>query len=252
MDAVNELNLIARFASLNNIISTDQEGIISRTVGLSNKKARDIMVPASEMNYLSSDMNLMEALVEAHIHHHTRFPLVNAGNIDDVAGYVNLKDIVSALQINPADPSLKGIARPIVTVYENETFPVFFKKLLTGHQHIVIVKNEKGRVAGIITLEDIIEEIVGEIEDEYDVLPAYCYPIAVNRYISGGGITIKTINEKMDVELPHPNLNVHTWLITMFERLPKSGEKFIHGTIIFMVKKIRRSRVYEVIVEKNV
>ena len=65
---------------------------------------------------LHAAMTMAEALIEAHIHHHTRYILVRDGNLEEIVGYVNVKDIVSALQINPTDPSLKGIARPVLTV----------------------------------------------------------------------------------------------------------------------------------------
>ena len=74
-------------------------------------------------------MTMAEALIEAHIHHHTRYILAQDGNMDAIVGYVNVKDIVSALQINPTDPSLKGIARPVLTVSAALLVPDLLKEL---------------------------------------------------------------------------------------------------------------------------
>ncbi|MBN2545986.1 MAG: DUF21 domain-containing protein [Spirochaetes bacterium] len=250
-DTIKDISLLARFALSNNLINKDQEQIISRTVRLSNIKIKDIMVPREDIKVLKKNMSMMDALVEAHIHNHTRFPLLDDKVLNKVLGYINFKDIVGALQMNPHNPSLMGIVRPIQTVYEDETFSNVFKKVTLNHQHIVIVKNKRNVFTGLLTLEDLIEEIIGEIEDEYDVLPSHLFPITPNRYIAGGGLLIKQMNEKLDIKLSDPELTINDWINKHFGLQNRSGNNYQVDNNLIIIKKLSRGRVNEIIIEKN-
>lgn len=248
-DITKDISVLARFAALHDIISKDQEKIVSQTIKLSKIKVSDIMVKRDEIKYLSTLMSLQDALIEAHIHHHTRLPLVSENNKDDVIGYVNFKDIVSALQTNPKDPSLKGIRRPILEVRDNESLSIILNKLTRGYQHIAIVKDDRGKVAGLVTLEDIVETVIGGVQDEYDILPTYLYQIAANRYVAGGGITLKILREKTGFDLPDSPEPLNEWLLKLFGALPKVEEKVSFKKTAFIIRKVRRSNIHEVIIE---
>ncbi|OGW75718.1 MAG: hypothetical protein A2Z72_03355 [Omnitrophica bacterium RBG_13_46_9] len=247
--AVEDISVLARFAVLQKTISEDQERILSQTINLPRLKVSDIMMGKDEIKFLSTKMSLMDALIEAHIHHHTRLPLMEGDNNDKVIGYVNFKDIVSALQTNPKDPSLKGIARPILEVQGNERVSVLLNKLTRGYQHIAIVKDTDGKIAGLVTLEDVIESIVGEMHDEYDILPKYFYQIAANRYLAGGGISLKFLREKAGLELPDVEQTLNEWLLRFLGRMPKVEDKISHDGNTFITRKVRRSNIFEVIIE---
>ncbi len=251
VDAIKEISLLSQYAFLNNLISKDQEQIISRTIGLTKKKVKDIMIPKKEMKILNDHMSLMDALIEAHIHNHTRYPFVNHLNSNEIIGYINFKDIVSALQINPDNPSLKGISRPLMTFYEDDNFSKVFKKLIHTHQHIAIVNNRIDEVTGLVTLEDIIEEIIGEIEDEYDQLPSYFYPITNTRFVAGGGVLIGKLNEKLRVNLADSDLSIDEWIKKQNGFDQKTGNRFDYSGITFIIKKITRSKISELIIDKN-
>lgn len=248
-NAVDDISVLARFAALQKIISKDQERILSQTINLPRIKVSDIMVEKDEIKFLSTKMSLMDALIEAHIHHHTRFPLIEGDNNNKVIGYVNFKDIVSALQTNPQDPSLKGICRPILDVRGDEQVSALLNKLTSGYQHIAIVNDFEGRVTGLVTLEDVIESIVGEMHDEYDVLPTYFYQIALNRYIVGGGISLETLKEKIGQDLPVIQKPLNKWLMELSGKMPKVEDKIPYKNCIFIPRKIRRSNIYEAIIE---
>lgn len=250
-DIVKEIAVLSHYAFINKLISKDQEQIITRTITLSQKKVKDIMIPRDEMKVLYDNMTLMNALVEAHIHNHTRYPLIRHSNQDEVMGYVNFKDIVSALQINPDNPSLKGIARPILIINDEDSFLVLFKKLTRSRQHICIVKDMHNNIVGMVTLEDVIEEIIGELEDEYDELPLYFYPITKTRYLVGGGVKIHEINERIGSSLDDEDLNVDGWMKKHFGFNLKGGDKYNYTNYNFIIKKMVRSKVSELILEKS-
>lgn len=246
-----DISVLARFAALNDIINKDQEMILSQTIKLSDMKVRDVMVMRDEVKCLSTKMSMMEALIEAHIHHHTRFPLIRNNNRDDVVGYVNFKDMVSALQTNPKDPSLEGICRPVLETEESEPVSTLLGKLRRSYQHIAIVRNEERMVAGLVTLEDVMEALMGDIEDEYDLLPTYVYQLAVNRYIAGGGINLEILKEKVGQDLPGIQKPLNKWLVEIGGKTPKVEDKIHYKNYIFILRKIRRSNIHEVIIERD-
>lgn len=250
-NVVREISVLSKFAFVSNLISKDQELIISRTVGLTKKKVGDVMIPLSEIKFLHDGMTLLEALVEAHIFNHTRYPLVRQNNAHEVIGYINFKDIVSSLQINPGAPTLTGIARKITVFREHESFHAILKKMLHGHQHIAVVLNSKNELAGLVTLEDIIEEIVGEIEDEFDELPEHLYPIAANRYIIGGGVGLRRVQKQLEVEAAGEDLTINDWIKTTFGQNQKPGNRYETDSFTVFIKKIHRSKIQEVLIEKK-
>jgi putative hemolysin len=249
MSATEDISVLARFAAFNNMISKDQERILSQTMRLSGMKVKDAMVEREEIKYLSTEMSLMKALIEAHIHHHTMLPLIEKDDIDHVIGYVNFKDIVSALQVNPKDPSLKGIVRPVMQIREDKALSVLLNDLIKGYQHIAIVKDAKEKVVGLVTLEDVMELIMGDMQDEYDVSPTYFYQIAVNRFLAGGGLSLNKLEETLGIGLPDIDKTLSEWLLELFGRMPKVEEAIKHEGNIFITRKVRRSNIHEVIIE---
>ncbi len=250
-NSVDDIAVLTRFASMNNMISKDQEQILAQTLKLQKIKIRDIMVKKDEAKYLSSDMSLMDALLEAHIYHHTRLPLVKNGNADEVVGYVNFKDIISALQTNPEDPSLLGICRPIINIEENDNLLTALKILSRSRQHLASVKDSKGRAVGLITLEDVIEAIIGDLNEEAEELPTFFYKISESRYIAGGGIPMKSFREKFHLALPDVVGNLNDMMLQLFGKVPKNEDKIELGGYVLIVRKIIRSQIFEVIIDTH-
>jgi putative hemolysin len=251
MDITKEISVLSSFAFSNSIISKDQEKIITRTVNLAGVRAKDVMVQKPNVRFLNLDMTMLEALVEAHVHNHTRYPLLRAKGSEEVVGYINFKDIVSAMQINPENPSIAGIARPIIAVCEEELYPAVFRKITSSHQHIAIVRNAAGLATGLITLETMMEEIIGELEDEYDVLPSHLYPITLTRFLAGGGASVASVNQAMGADLADPDLSMAEWTVKHCADEPRSGASYRVSGLDLVVKKMSRGRVSEIILEKR-
>ncbi len=250
-DVLRDISILSHFAEQNKEITKDQEMILSQTLRLKKLLVKDIMVEKSEIKYLSTSMSMADALIEAHIHHHTRLPLVNNNDTNDIIGYINFKDIVTALQINPGDPSLNGICRPIITLYEDENLSVSLNKLTVSYQHIAIVKHRNNQVTGLVTLEDMLESIIGELNDEYDILPVHTHKIADNRFLVGGGISLRKLKNLYGINLPDLDISINDWLIELFGRIPKADEKKNFEGNCFVIRKIRRSSIHELIIETN-
>jgi len=249
-DTLNEINLLTRFALYNRLITQEQKDIVARSIKLSSTTIKDIMVERHDIKYLSTSMNMAEALIAAHIHHHTRYPLIKGNNLEEVVGYVNVKDIVSALKLNPKDPSLSGIARPIMNINPDQDVTSLLKSMTKGYQHMAIVKNPENKTVGVVTLEDVTEAIIGEVHDEYDVMPNFVYSLGESRYLAGAGIDLKTLRDKTGADLPDQALSLNDWLFQLFPQPPKVEAKMPYKGFNFIIRKMRRSKVYEVIVER--
>ena len=246
-----DIAVLAQSAALEQQISREQAFLIARTVELSKIKASDIMVDISEMNVLSDTMSLNDALVAAHIHNHTRFPLASKGDMNNIKGYVNFKDIVGALRTNPSNPTLKGIRRPLANVSESTPLSDLLRRFTRGYQHIAIVKDQQGKTTGMVTLEDLIETLVGELEDEYDKPPDLIVQISENRFRAGGGATFEQLRARIDSELPAWDLTIDEWIQGQCAgKIPENYATVFQNTS-FRVRRVSRGAVYDVIVERS-
>jgi putative hemolysin len=251
-DPLEDILGIAKAAAIRNQISREQEGIIIRTAQLKTTKLSQVMVKKNEMRCLTISTSLTDALIFAHIHQHTRFPLIDDSN-GKMLGYVNFKDIVNTLRINPANPSLKGICRPIIYFNENQSINFAMRRLITSHQHIAIVQDNENAVVGMITLENILETIVGEIKDEYDIIPDHLFEIFPGRYMAGGGVVLKELFNAVTTAGEGTN-DVRTIDQLIREHLGielKAEMSMEYNGLKFTIRKVSRSHVYEVIIEKK-
>jgi CBS domain containing-hemolysin-like protein len=247
--AIQEVSALLRLASLNAWQEGDQARIFSRAQDLSRLKVKDIMVEREAVNFLSSDMSLSQALVEAHLHHHTRFPLARGQDPNEVIGYVNFKDIVSALQLNPVDPTLAGICRPIMAVETGDSLSFLLDRMTREYQHIVMVKDRQGRIAGLATLEDALEAVLGGTSEKADRLPDYCYPIAENRYVAGGGVSVQTLRRKLSLSLPDLDGSLDSMLRQLCRGTPSPEQKVTVMGITFTVRRMSGAHIREVVID---
>jgi putative hemolysin len=182
---------------------------------------------------------------------HTRYPTCREpDNPLTVNGYVNFKDIVSALRINPADPRLKNIIRPLQRMEVHTTLAQALEQMIRDNIHIAAVCHPDGTIAGLITLEDIVEELVGHIGDEYDRLPAHIHPLATG-WIMGGGVPLATVMSTVGRPAPLPPGDKQVladWCQTQQGRLPHSGDAICAEGLEVQVRKLRRRKVKEALV----
>jgi putative hemolysin len=249
-DPLREILGIAKAAAIKNKISREQEGIIVNTARLIPTKLYQIMVKRIDMKGLTANMALAEALVASHVNHHTRFPLTDNPS-EEIVGYVNFKDIVNTLRINPANPSLRGICRPMISFKENDTINNMLRRLITTHQHIAL-RNAENKVTGMVTMEDILETIVGDIQDGYDRIPDYFYEISPGYFVSGGGLALKKKMRLMSGNsFPDDERTVDLWIREQLGTNIKADTTLSHDAFSFIIRKVSRSHVYEIIIVRT-
>jgi putative hemolysin len=250
--AVSDISVLARSAFLENLISKEQESLIAHSIRMSTLSAQDIMIDRNDINILNTAMSLQDGLIAAHLQRHTRFPLAENGDIDKIVGYVNFKDIVGALQISPSDPSLRGIMRPVLFVKDSTRLPELLTKLTRGYQHIAIVQDVKGLTEGLITLENIIESLVGKLEDEYDTPPDFIVRLSETRFRVGGSATFRQIKARAFGDLGREDdTNIDAWFKedakgkTLSENMVKKT-----GAVTVKVRRVVRGNIYDVVMER--
>lgn len=245
-----EITLLASSAVYEKTLSQEQADLISKSIQISTVKAHDIMVDKDHIVSLNDTMSLNEAFLAVHVHRHTRYPLVEGHNWNEVLGYVNFKDIVTALHIAPKNPSLKGICRTILFVTENTPIDLMLKKMIREHQHIALVRDNNQDVVGLVTLEDAIESLVGDIEDEFDKPPEMIVNLSESRWRVGGGVSISELREVVSKEIPEVSGTIDDYVKSRLEgkELEENVQVKYHGVTI-NVRRISRDYVYDAILE---
>ena len=152
----------------NELIDDDAKTIMEGALSVSDMQVRDIMIPRAQMTVIKIDAELDEALPQIIHAAHSRFPVID-DNLDNVVGILLAKDLLPLILEREHRFNLRDLLRPAVVVPESKRLNVLLREFRQNRNHMAIVIDEYGGVAGLVTIEDVLEEIVGEIEDETDV-----------------------------------------------------------------------------------
>ncbi len=164
-----DLEDVLSVAADNEVIDEDARGIIEGAMQVSDMQARDIMIPRSQMVVIKAEQSLQEILPQIIKAAHSRYPVVGESN-DDVLGILLAKDLLPLiLNKDNSAQQITDLLRPTVVVPESKRLNVLLREFRENRNHMAIVIDEYGGVAGLVTIEDVLEEIVGEIEDETDL-----------------------------------------------------------------------------------
>jgi len=250
---IHELKAAATLARASLLIGATEEQIVLSAAELSFRPVASIMLPASEIATIAIDATLSDALIRAHLDMHTRFPVCEKeDDPQTIKGYVIFKDIVSALKTSPGNPTIEGIMRPIKIFDSQTSLSNVLTEMIREEVHIAVISSKGKGIVGMITLEDIVEELVGKIQDEYDRLPSHIHPIGPS-WIVGGGVPISSIASELNITLPDQKLGGKTpcfadWLTHRLGRNPSPGEILQIDSLQVTVRKLRRSKLYEGII----
>jgi putative hemolysin len=247
---IHELITLTSLARNSRLIGAREEKIVVSAAQLSIRPVREIMLSINDVSMIASTSTLSEALVKAHLDMHTRFPVCSSEEDRNVIeGYINFKDIIAALKLNPSDPSIKGIIRPIKTVIDDAPISHALEKMIQEKLHIALVSSKNSEVIGMITMEDIIEEMLGEIEDEYDRLPTHIHPYS-GGWIVGGAVAMGTVAQTAGVGWPadESHIKLADWFAKKNQGGLKGGEIVSAHGLQFMVRKLRRRKLSEAVV----
>ncbi len=235
---------VLRDASERGLFDGDALTMLEGVLAVADMQVRDIMVPRAQMVFLERDQPL-EALVPRVVESgHSRFPVIGADR-DEIVGILLAKDLLR-LQTEDGEPfEIREYMRPAVFVPESKRLNVLLKEFRRSHNHIAIVVDEYGGVAGLVTIEDVIEQIVGEIDDEHDVEEDQMIRRESAREFTVRALTpIAEFNEFFGTSFPDEQYDTIGGLVMReFGRLPRRGESVRIGEFEVRVLRADRRRI---------
>jgi magnesium and cobalt transporter len=233
------------------LLDADALSIIEGALQVSEMTVRDIMIPRAQMDVVSIEDEPPQFIPFVLEKRHSRFPVIGE-NKDDVVGILLAKELLN-YYANPESFELHDTLRPVVFVPESKRLNVLLRDFRANRNHIAIVVDEYGGVSGLVTIEDVLEQIVGDIEDEYDFDEAEDNIIAEanGRYRVKAQTEIAAFNEKFGSEFSDEEFDTIGGLVLRaFGRLPKRGETTTIDKFRFRVVRADSRRIYTLQVEK--
>lgn len=212
---------------------------------LSQIRVRDVMIPRTEVAGIDVEMPFADILKLVQKARHSRFP-VYEDDLDAVVGIVHSKDILNYVHC-PEAFDIRAVARVPVFVPESQLIESLLQTFREKRVHLAIVVDEHGGVEGIATLEDIIEEVFGEIEDEYDIEETLIRKIAPGYYLVDGSASLKTVNHRFGVDFSEEHATTLAgFIMQLLGRIPKEGDRCESGDVLLVVAKMIDQRIEEV------
>ncbi|MFZ5558272.1 MAG: HlyC/CorC family transporter [Pseudomonadota bacterium] len=232
------------------LLDADALSMIEGVIQVSEMPVRDIMIPRSQMQMVDIDRTLAEMTAIAIETAHSRFPVYD-GNRDNVIGILLAKDL---LRLHAGEETgVRSMLRPAVFIPESKRLNVLLKDFRSNRNHMAIVVDEYGGVAGLVTIEDVLEQIVGEIEDEYDFDEVGDNIILDKdgRFRVKATTEIDDFNAAVGCAFSDEEFDtVGGLVLSLFGRLPKRGETIVADGIRFQVLRADSRRLHALLVEK--
>jgi magnesium and cobalt transporter len=235
--------------------------MVEGSLSMGALQARDLMVPRSDMVCIRRDDPLASILSSVVQSGHSRFPVLD-GDRDDVVGILLAKDLLRAVQagrgLQPGGDArrlafdMREYLRPAVFVPESKRLNVLLKEFRGNRNHMAIVVDEYGGVGGLITIEDVIEQVIGEIDDEFDVEDDQNIRAGADgRSVVRGATRIDEFNEHFATAFPEDEFDTIAGLVMQqFGRVPRRGESAVVGEFSFQVLRMDRRRIDALRVEQ--
>ena len=238
----NELRTIVDVSHEEGVIEKDERNMIKNVVDFGDSQAKDIMVPRVDMTMVEAGAGYEELMEIFRKDMFTRLPVYEE-DVDHVIGIINMKDI---LLYHEGDPfSLRDYLRKVYYTYEYKGTAELMAEMRAAGTGIAIVLDEYGSTAGLITLEDLVEEIVGEIRDEYDEDEKdNIIMVSEREYAAEGSAKLVEVNEKLNLSLESEDYDtIGGFVIGLLDHLPETGEEAEFEGIHFKVERMQKKRI---------
>lgn len=243
-----ELLAVAELAAADESIEAQEHRLIESVISFGDTIAREVMVPRTDMVAIARTFSVAEALEVALFNGLTRIPVYGDG-IDDIVGFAHVRDLIATVRAQGDDRPVGEVMREIGFIPDTKRTAELLAEMQGGRSHLVIVIDEFGGTAGLVTLEDLLEEMVGEITDEFDVEHALVEKLEEGRFRVSGRVPLSELSEALEAELPSGRWSTVGGLIfTMLGRVPEEGESLEVNGHRFLVERVQRRRIARVLV----
>ncbi len=236
---------VLREARKNKLLDTDALSMIEGVLQVSQMRVRDIMIPRVQMVVLPQEAELESIFPLVIEFCHSRYPVID-GDRSKVVGVLLAKDLLAHVLQNKT-MTVKDLMRPVSVVPESKRLNVLLQELRTNGNHMAIVVDEYGQAAGLVTIEDVLEEIVGEIEDEHDDHDdeGYVFQRNINEFVIKALMPIDEFDEHFSTQLATDEYDtIGGFLVNQLEHMPKKGESLVIDKLRFEVIRADNRRVH--------
>ena len=249
-DTVDDLKQLLVSAAKHNIIDNDTLKRLEGALSVSEKQVADVMIPRGQMVSLSINSSFLDLMKEVVESGHSRFP-VHGDDKDEILGILLAKDLLRGVVVDNGPSDIHGLIRPAVLIPESKQLSVLLKEFRQSRNHMAIVIDEHGGVSGLITIEDVLEEIVGEIDDEHDEASEEVMIAAQadGQYIVDALTPISDFNEQFSAHFPDDEYDtIAGYIVAAIGHLPEPGEELTIGRFHFRVGQADSRRIHRFIV----
>jgi magnesium and cobalt exporter, CNNM family len=245
-----ELRASAEVASEEGVIEEEEKELIHSIFEFGDTIVREVMVPRPDLVAIEDTATLQDVQALVLEHGYSRIPVFHE-DLDDIVGVVFAKDVLKAMHQGDGDRSLTEICRPAHVVPESKKVADLLREMQREKFHQAMVIDEYGSITGIVTLEDLLEELVGEITDEYDTEEPDVVEVGDGVYRVSGKTSIDDVNELLDAELPDEEWDTVAGLVLdLFGKIPDVGEDTTFQGLRFKVENVQGRRVATVLITR--
>lgn len=239
-----ELLALVDIGAKEGVIEEHEQELIENVLQFTDTLVGEVMTPKKQMEVLDIKTGVHDAVHFFLQHTHSRIP-VYRDNLNNIIGIITVHDVLAILHDPKRYSSLEDFRFP-APILAPKTKPIakLFHELQRRRQHIALVVDEHGETAGLVTMEDILEEIVGDIVDEQDREQKMVFPIGKNEWEAHGDATIEMINNALGVKLGYPeHQTVSLLILEQLHRFPKQGEKIAYENLILQVTELTKKKI---------
>lgn len=245
-----ELNMLINASYNEGVLNETEKELLSNVFKFSDLTAKQVMVPRTDMACIPSDITFDELNALAMESQYTRYPVYEE-NLDHIAGIIHVKDLYSIL-LNKEEFSVGKVLRPVFLVPETITMDNLLREFQRRQSQIAIVIDEFGGTSGLITLEDVLEEIFGEVQDEFDVEEADIKEVAENTYLANAMMRLDEVAELFETEIIDEDVDTIGGLVVkLLGRIAQVGDIVEIPNLEFNVKEIDGARITKLIIIKK-
>lgn len=240
-----ELRTLLQFGKRSGAVAQEQHQMLEGIFELAQMRVRDVMIPRTQVVgiQLDTDFNQLIALIRQA--HHSRFPVYD-GDLDHVKGIIHAKDVFQYLE-TPEAFSLPELLREPYFVPESKRIETLLHTFRRKHVHLALVVDEYGGVEGIVTLEDVVEQIVGEIQDEYDEEAEMFQELSPSHFLVAGSVPLRTVHRRLGLDLAAGEANTLAgYVLHNLGHIPTEGEEVLLPEATLRVYSLEDNRIHQV------
>lgn len=245
-----EIRFLIDYINQKGLLEAEKTAMLKSIFELGTTSVKDILIPANSIVSISADTSVDDALLVFKERQFSRLP-VYENRIDNIIGMLHLKDLFS-LSVHRSSTGIKDILRPILFIPESIKVNQLLKEFKDQHMHIAMVLDEHGTIAGLVTLEDVLEEIVGEIQDEYEEPTSKISSLDGTSWLVDASIELKELETHLGIKFETEGaITLSGFLAEQLQHVPKVESKISYKEYDFLVQQASPTKALQVVISRQ-